>query len=87
MPSTLGEVSIRPLVGIIGRRIVAAPRHQSRSCNLRRKCVIAVFSGQDAEDLVAATYEVAWRRLDSVPVREQAVPWPFAVGQPRAQTG
>jgi RNA polymerase sigma-70 factor (ECF subfamily) len=31
------------------------------------------LSGQDAEDLVAATYEVAWRRLDAVPIGEQAL--------------
>ena len=37
------------------------------------------LSGQDAEDLVAATYEVAWRRRDAVPIGEQARPWLFAV--------
>ncbi len=37
------------------------------------------LSGQDAEDLVAATYEVAWQRLDVVPTGQQALPWLFAV--------
>ena len=33
------------------------------------------LSGEDAEDLVAATYEVAWRRFDVVPGGEQTLPW------------
>jgi RNA polymerase sigma factor (sigma-70 family) len=33
----------------------------------------------DVEDLVAATYEVAWRRLDVVPAGDQALPWLLAV--------
>lgn len=37
------------------------------------------LSGHDAEDLVAATYEVAWRRLDSVPVGELTLPWLLTV--------
>lgn len=37
------------------------------------------LSGDDAEDLVAATYEVAWRRLDAVPGGEQTLPWLFTV--------
>lgn len=37
------------------------------------------LSGQDAEDLVAATYEVAWRRLDVLPTGDGALPWLFAV--------
>ena len=35
--------------------------------------------GHDAEDLIAATYEVAWRRLDVVPVGDAAVPWLLTV--------
>lgn len=35
--------------------------------------------GQDAEDLIAATYEVAWRRLDVVPAGEAALPWLLTV--------
>jgi RNA polymerase sigma-70 factor, ECF subfamily len=34
----------------------------------------------DAEDLVAATLEIAWRRLDDVPT-EDPVPWLFAVAR------
>ena len=34
--------------------------------------------GADAEDLVAATFEVAWRRLDDVPA-DGALPWLFTV--------
>jgi RNA polymerase sigma factor (sigma-70 family) len=37
------------------------------------------LSGADAEDLVATTYEVAWRRLDSVPAGELALPWLLTV--------
>jgi RNA polymerase sigma-70 factor (ECF subfamily) len=37
------------------------------------------LSGDDAEDLVAATYEVAWRRLDAVPGGERTLPWLFTV--------
>ena len=33
----------------------------------------------DADDLVAATFEVAWRQLDAVPSGDEAVPWLFAV--------
>jgi RNA polymerase sigma factor (sigma-70 family) len=38
-------------------------------------------SGADLDDLVAATYEVAWRRFDRVPDGEQAVPWLLAVAR------
>lgn len=37
------------------------------------------LAGHDAEDLVAATYEVAWRRLDVVPAGEAALPWLLTV--------
>jgi RNA polymerase sigma factor (sigma-70 family) len=37
------------------------------------------LSGQDAEDLVAATYEVAWRRLDALPAGERTLPWLLTV--------
>lgn len=37
------------------------------------------LSGQDVEDLAAATYEVAWRRFEKVPVGEAAVPWLLTV--------
>lgn len=37
------------------------------------------LSGEDAEDLVAATYEVAWRRLDAVPGGDQTLPWLLTV--------
>jgi len=35
--------------------------------------------GHDGEDLIAATYEVAWRRLDVVPPGDAAVPWLLTV--------
>jgi RNA polymerase sigma factor (sigma-70 family) len=37
------------------------------------------LAGADADDLVAATYEVAWRRLDVVPAGEGALPWLLTV--------
>ncbi len=37
------------------------------------------LSGHDAEDLVAATYEVAWRRIDVLPDGEQTLPWLLTV--------
>src|ERR1700734_2651328 len=37
------------------------------------------LSGQDLEDLVAETYEVAWRRIDRVPAGEAAIPWLLTV--------
>jgi RNA polymerase sigma-70 factor (ECF subfamily) len=37
------------------------------------------LSGADAEDLVAGTYEVAWRRLNAVPAGEGSLPWLLAV--------
>jgi RNA polymerase sigma factor (sigma-70 family) len=33
------------------------------------------FQAADADDLIAATFEVAWRRLDAVPGGEEALPW------------
>lgn len=39
------------------------------------------LSGADAEDLVAETYEVAWRRLDMVPDDDGALPWLLAVAR------
>jgi RNA polymerase sigma-70 factor (ECF subfamily) len=37
------------------------------------------LSGVDADDLVAGTYEVAWRRLDKLPPGDEALPWLLAV--------
>jgi RNA polymerase sigma-70 factor (ECF subfamily) len=37
------------------------------------------LAGEDLEDLVAATYEVAWRRFDAVPRGDAAVPWLLTV--------
>ena len=36
-------------------------------------------TGADLDDLVAATYEVAWRRFDRVPAGDHAVPWLITV--------
>lgn len=33
------------------------------------------LSGPDGEDLTAAVYEIAWRRLDTVPIGDEALPW------------
>jgi len=35
----------------------------------------------DADDLVAATFEVAWRRLDAVPRGEEAILWLYGVAR------
>jgi RNA polymerase sigma-70 factor (ECF subfamily) len=37
------------------------------------------LSGADADDLVAGTYEVAWRRFDAVPAGDGSLPWLLAV--------
>jgi RNA polymerase sigma-70 factor (ECF subfamily) len=37
------------------------------------------LTGQDAEDLVAQTLEVAWRRIEDVPA--EPLPWLYAVAQ------
>jgi RNA polymerase sigma factor (sigma-70 family) len=37
------------------------------------------LSGQDLEDLLSATYEVAWRRFDQVPGGDGALPWLLVV--------
>src|SRR3984885_7846391 len=37
------------------------------------------LAGHDVDDLLAATYEVAWRRLDVVPAGEGALPWLLTV--------
>ena len=37
------------------------------------------ISGDDLEDLVSATYEVAWRRFDQVPAGDEALPWLLGV--------
>jgi RNA polymerase sigma factor (sigma-70 family) len=39
------------------------------------------FQAADADDLIAATFEVAWRRLDRVPAGEGALPWLLAVAR------
>ncbi len=39
------------------------------------------YRGPDAEDLVAATFEVAWRRLETVPDGERATPWLLTVAR------
>jgi RNA polymerase sigma-70 factor (ECF subfamily) len=39
------------------------------------------FQAADADDLIAATFEVAWRRLDAVPAGESAVPWLLAAAR------
>jgi RNA polymerase sigma-70 factor, ECF subfamily len=38
------------------------------------------LTGADADDLVAATFEIAWRRMEDVPVGDPA-PWLFAVAR------
>lgn len=35
----------------------------------------------DANDLVAATFEIAWRRLDKVSAGEEALPWLLTVAR------
>jgi RNA polymerase sigma-70 factor (ECF subfamily) len=37
------------------------------------------LSGEDLEDLVSATFEVAWRRFDQVPTGDEALPWLLGV--------
>jgi DNA-directed RNA polymerase specialized sigma24 family protein len=39
------------------------------------------FQAADTDDLIAATFEVAWRRLDAVPPGEDAVPWLLATAR------
>jgi len=46
---------------------------------LRRYARNRGLSGQDAEDLLAATYEVAWRRFDRVPAGQESIPWLLTV--------
>jgi RNA polymerase sigma-70 factor (ECF subfamily) len=38
-------------------------------------------SYQDAADLVAETFEIAWRRLDSIPEGDAAIPWLLATAR------
>ncbi len=47
---------------------------------LRRYALHRGLTGADADDLVAATLEVAWRRLDDVPVAEP-LPWLYGVAR------
>ena len=39
------------------------------------------YQAADADDLIAATFEVAWRRLDAVPPDRDAVPWLLTVAR------
>jgi RNA polymerase sigma factor (sigma-70 family) len=39
------------------------------------------YQSADADDLIAATFEVAWRRLDGVPPGREAVPWLLTVAR------
>jgi RNA polymerase sigma factor (sigma-70 family) len=43
------------------------------------------LAGQDLEDCVAATFEVAWRRRDRLPSGDEAVPWLLAVARNHAR--
>lgn len=38
-------------------------------------------SGDDLQDLLADTYEVAWRRFEDLPSGDEAVPWLIAVAR------
>lgn len=38
-------------------------------------------AGEDLQDLLADTYEVAWRRFDDVPSGDEALPWLIAVAR------
>jgi RNA polymerase sigma factor (sigma-70 family) len=37
------------------------------------------YQSADAEDLIAATYEIAWRRRDQLPDGQDAIPWLLTV--------
>jgi RNA polymerase sigma-70 factor, ECF subfamily len=39
------------------------------------------LSASDADDLVAETYEIAWRRVDAVPAGDEALPWLLGVSR------
>jgi RNA polymerase sigma factor (sigma-70 family) len=39
------------------------------------------YQPADADDLISATFEVAWRRLDTVPGGREAVPWLLTVAR------
>ena len=39
------------------------------------------YQAADADDLIAATFEVAWRRLDAVPADREAVAWLLTVAR------
>ena len=39
------------------------------------------YQTADADDLIAGTFEVAWRRLEAVPTDREAVPWLLAVAR------
>jgi RNA polymerase sigma factor (sigma-70 family) len=39
------------------------------------------YQAPDADDLIAGTFEVAWRRLDAVPPGGDAVPWLLTVAR------
>ncbi|MGH3247852.1 MAG: RNA polymerase sigma factor, partial [Trebonia sp.] len=47
---------------------------------LRRYALHRGLTAQDADDLVADTLEIAWRRLDEVPVGEP-LPWLYGVAR------
>ena len=46
-----------------------------------RYCLRRAISKMEAEDALAETFAVAWRRLDSVPDGQAARPWLFAVAR------
>ena len=39
------------------------------------------YQAADADDLIAGTFEVAWRRLDAVPSGRDAIPWLLTVAR------
>ena len=55
-------------------RVVATHRHALLRYALRR-----LDDRSDAEDLVAETFVVAWRRFDDIPPRDQELFWLYGV--------
>jgi RNA polymerase sigma-70 factor (ECF subfamily) len=54
--------------------------YESTYAAVRRYAYHRGLSGADADDLVAETFTVAWRRLESVPP-DDPLPWLFAVAR------
>jgi len=78
-PSSCNVERIRDIDGLMDAEARFAALFHATYPAVARYARHRGVTGHDADDLIAATYEVAWRRLDVVPDGEPALPWLLTV--------